>query len=316
MECGTKRPFATREDAEAQMKQVIWMNHVRGQDERSVGLNAYPCSQCSHWHYGHAPSVPLVYHYTTAEHLDAIIDSGCLKPARPKLITRQERRKLFSSRLTPIERNHMRRCIEEPVPLLWFSRNQDWEYSSGDSHGRAKAEINGGGLLRFGVSASVAKLRWSDYLTRNQIPSDLRDCIARYGDPCEWLATDEAVQLPLGNAPRWNVVRTVEVYCDERWQFLDDAADAFDAYISNREEVYRVARKTLDEKANALVEHLQAGDTMDVWHALDLNSLTEPERILWKDFVRWRWLKKEDESSRPDRSSARAASRDRQGRTG
>jgi hypothetical protein len=54
--------------------------------------------------------------------------------------------------------------LVELDPLLWFSRDAEWEHSvkiTGHP-GRENNEIGRGGLLRFGVRASFAKLRQSD----------------------------------------------------------------------------------------------------------------------------------------------------------
>src|ERR1041384_2309967 len=167
MECGTKVKHPTREDAVEHLKQLVWVNHSRKQDDRSKGLNVYPCGQCGCFHVGHTESQPLVWHYTIVDpYLDRILASDALKPAKP----RRPPRAVLDD-LTPEGRAYALSFFSEPVPLLWFSRNPEWEYSvikirmsSEDDDrkrtviGRAMTEVMGGGLLRFGVYASYAKL--------------------------------------------------------------------------------------------------------------------------------------------------------------
>ena len=48
-----KISHTTRDDAEAALKSVVWMNQSRGESDRSAGLNVYPCDGCDGWHFGH-----------------------------------------------------------------------------------------------------------------------------------------------------------------------------------------------------------------------------------------------------------------------
>jgi hypothetical protein len=44
--------------------------------------------------------------------------------------------------------------------------------------------MSGQGLVRFGVPASAASLRWGDFLDRNPMPVELRDAMTRRGNLC------------------------------------------------------------------------------------------------------------------------------------
>ena len=132
------------------------------------------------------------------------------------------------------------RTFLEREQLLWFSRNQRWEHSIDDPT-REAIEWAGEGLLRFGVPASVARLRWPDYLSRNRTDPWLRNYFTARADPTEWLATDKPVPL--------DKVERTEVYFDDRWAAIEDVADdAFDRYLEERPDVYEAARKTATKK--------------------------------------------------------------------
>src|SRR6185503_16163668 len=99
------------------------------------------------------------------------------------------------------ERGRERTKWPELEPLLWFSRRTDWEpsvikfepskpFPPAPPRGRCWDEVSGDGLFRFGVFASVARLRWGDFLNRNPMPKELRDAMTRRGNPTEWLATN------------------------------------------------------------------------------------------------------------------------------
>src|SRR5438067_368328 len=120
----TKIRHETRDQALEHVKALVWKNHVARRSERSAGLAPYPCEHCSAWHVGHQKALPLVWHYTVGRYLDAIVESGVLKPAPPRTMSRKALRSL-----TQEEREYLRRMLHEPAPLLWFSRNPVWEYS-------------------------------------------------------------------------------------------------------------------------------------------------------------------------------------------
>ena len=261
MTCGTKIRHATRDEAIAHIKQLVWKNHVAGESGRSVGLAPYPCDQCDSWHVGHQNTTPLAWHYTVVHHLDAIMAAGALKVPAPRVLPRKVLRPLDQrARLAA-------KVVEEPEPLLWLSWNDEWDHSviKAKPFGRASSEILGGGLLRFGVPACFAKLRWSDYLARNPTPPAIRDAMAVRGNPSEWLATDEDIPL--------DRVRVIQVYFRGSWVALDDAADDFDRYLDGRESVYRAAQESLKRKLATVVS---------VETAMEV-EFTEAERILFED---------------------------------
>jgi hypothetical protein len=269
----------TRIDAVEHQKSLVYANHVARTPERSKGLNVYPCDMCNSWHVGHADTGPAVYHYTPMTYLDAILDSGVLRALPPRVFTKKSLRGL------PRETQRQLKLIEEPAPLLWFSRNPEWDYSvikslrrrnkNGNHVGRevlinrrSDLEVAGGGLLRFVVPAWCAKLRWSDYLARNPTPPFARDEMARHGDPVEWLCTDEDVPLTR--------VRDIQVYYRSVWTPVADVSDDdFGVYIAGRPAEYAAAMQSLNVKMDVVVA---TGQEEEV-------SLTEPEQVLFQDFL-------------------------------
>ena len=310
-ECGDKIRHPTRDDALAHIKRLVWRNQSTEHPERSVGLTAYPCAYCQLWHVGHQRSTPLVWHYTVVRLLDQILASNALMPPRPRLVfnvdtVAAEVRRRYPDGCLPLSRSFVRRgqahplppVVEVPVPgtgfrlrasrfsveldpLLWFSHDPDWEHSvriTGHS-GRENNEIGGGGLLRFGVRASFAKLRWSDYLARNTTPPRMRDALAGMGNPTDWLATDEA--MPLAN------VHAIEVYYRGHWMPVADVTDdEFDRYLDERPRVYAAARESLMSKL-ALVSHDGVGR---------LPEMGEAEAVLYEDA----WWRQRDAASEFD----------------
>src|SRR5687768_3100833 len=129
MTCGTKIRHADRDQALAHIKQLVWKNHVAGQSERSARLAPYPCDQCGAWHVGHHESTPVAWHYTVVTYLDSILAAGALKVPRPRRWPRDILRPLRQ------EVRIAAKAFEEPAPLLWLSRNPDWEHSVSKTHG-------------------------------------------------------------------------------------------------------------------------------------------------------------------------------------
>ena len=83
-----KISHATRDEAEAALKSVVWMNHSRGESARSAGLNVYPCDDgCDGWHFGHQHSIAIVWHYTIGKLAERILASGELRPRRAQKLT-------------------------------------------------------------------------------------------------------------------------------------------------------------------------------------------------------------------------------------
>src|SRR5687767_1941715 len=86
----------TRDAAMKHVKDLLAWNHAHGEDERSEGLEPYPCDQCPAWHVGHAKQAPLVYHYTLVRALDGILKDEALRPAPPRgpVLSRKQTRQL------------------------------------------------------------------------------------------------------------------------------------------------------------------------------------------------------------------------------
>ena len=274
--CGTKVKHATRDEALAHVKALVAHNHATGQSDRSIGLAPYACDECGSWHVGHHPTAPLVYHYTCVVYLEDIERSGKLKPTKARAITVSEKLVKVSPKRSAIRRV----VLPEPEPLLWFSSNLVWEASVSKiddravlrdngariQPGRASNECLGGGLLRFGVPATLAKLRWADYLQRNPCPPWERHHMEQIGDPREWFATDEPVPM--------DRVRTIEVFYRGSWIDMASTPDDFEDYLTERGAEYEGAWKTLLEKARA------SGGEGSL-------ALTPTERILWDDARMW-----------------------------
>lgn len=238
---GTKIKHPTREAALDHIKSLVWKNQVHGRSDRSAGLAPYPCEACNAWHVGHAATTPLVWHYTVKRYLDAILSSDCLRPAPSRRVAKQDLRSVSQSvRVRLLQLN-------EPAPLLWFSHNREWEYSvikTDPPWSRARTEISGRGLLRFGVSASCAKLRWYDYLRLNRTSRAMRAALSATGNPAEWLATNDPVPL--------DQVRAIEVYCDDAWRSVTEVEDVhFDAYLAARPDAYKRALAALHDRLGA-----------------------------------------------------------------
>ena len=263
-----KVAHATRAAALQHVKDLVWKNHTAGQAGRSKNLNVYPCDACGAWHVGHASVAPSIYHYTFGKKLDAILAAGALWPAPGRYHDRRGLPQADRLRL---------KILDEPEPLLWFSRNAVWDYSvmKGETdkkgrdrtlHYRSDLELAGEGLIRFAVPSWCAKLRWSDYLQRNRTPAWMRDSMAHYGDPREWLCTDEAVSL--------DVCRSIDVFYRGAWIPVDRMdEDHFDAYLAGRRDEYAAAA----ERVNA---RIAAGDLPSPDEALP-----DADVILWDDMA-------------------------------
>jgi hypothetical protein len=220
-----KQAFATRDDALAAMKQLVFDNHVRGRDARSAGLNVYPCDPCDGWHIGHSSlQTPTIYHYDVMSAFDAIEAAGALRPPKPTRIPTHKRRAYTGAQLA----RHLE--TEERAPMLWFSWNAAWTFLNvphpGTFVGQAIAARMGEGLMRFAVPAWVAKLRWSDYLRRNDTPRWMRAIMADEGNAAEWLATDQPVPL--------DDVRSIEAWYRGRWINAAELPDDFDDWLTEQ----------------------------------------------------------------------------------
>jgi hypothetical protein len=271
-----KIAHVTREDALAHLKALVWKHESRGESQRSRGLAVYPCDRCEAWHVGHQPSIALVWHYSIGTMLDRILDAGELRPRRPQKVTARHLR-----HMSPKQRSRARRMWNEQAPLLWFSRNKDWEHSvikiapsrpfpPYPPAGRCWNEMSGEGLIRFGVPASLATLRWGDFLDRNPMPIALRDAMTRRGNPTEWLATSEAVPLER--------CRAIEMYYRGAWTPIADIdPDDADRYFEQRYAAYEEGWNSLLEKLGGL-ERVASGELFTPQAALN-----EVEAILYAD---------------------------------
>jgi hypothetical protein len=272
--CGNKIQHATRDDALEHIKRLLWQNDVRGQQDRSAGLQPYPCDECGAWHVGHRADSPLVYHYTTMPYLDPILESDELRPAKPRFVPRKVLRQVPQD-----ARVHLQQ-LSEQAPLLWFSRNKEWEYSvdkrMNKTIGRAQTEVLDGGLLRFAVPASFAKLRWYDYIVRNKVSTSVRRMMTQRGDPNDWLATDEPVPL--------KYVRAIEVYMYRWLPVADVDDDLFARYIRGRRREYDVAWESMKHK---VAEARKTGRATENPNEVEVClSFTEAEYILYTDAKR------------------------------
>ena len=246
--------YESKAEAERVMKGVVYRNHLNGNDHRSKGLNVYHCDECDRFHYGHLPSVPLLYHYTTGQFAVQILEAGFLRADPPRFYDHSGRR--FTRRVGQGSQ------LDEPFPLLWFSRDPYWEYSvlkgeyrflvpCSEPFGGSEKEVvcaqyqytlygvaahdnhRFHGVYRFAVYPSVAPLRWSDYLALNPTPNEMRNGMSMRGEPTNWCATDQRVDL--------DKVVSVEVFIKGQWRDFYELTDAdfdFDAYVASRTDAY------------------------------------------------------------------------------
>jgi hypothetical protein len=279
-----KLKHATRDSALDHVKSLVWKNHIAGNDARSAGLTPYPCEHCGAWHVGHEQTAPLAWHYTVKKYLDEILNDDALLPPLPHITSRQELNSLPQHLRMALKR------FDEPAPLLWFSRNPLWEHSVVKTRkpwGMARNETMGRGLLRFGVPASYAKLRWPDYLRLNHPHPKLVESMVTRGNASEWLATDEPVPL--------SAVRAIEVYIQGNWVSVTDIEDEeFDTYISTRAQVYREAAVSLNRKMDQ--HNVRFTEAQPAHHVVDPTQpadyrynqdhdiiLTEAEHVIYQD---------------------------------
>jgi hypothetical protein len=146
------------------------------------------------------PTTPraLRWHYTIGLHFRSISNDGAIVPA--------------TAHVDPPER-----------PIVWFSANQDWEPTA--AKGIVVAGVRrtatfeetyqvGGGLVRIGVTPSVAKYDWHTLQRRGRIPRAVATGLVRAAndmgaDPAEWFGTFAPV-----SRDRWSAV---DVWEDGAW---------------------------------------------------------------------------------------------------
>jgi hypothetical protein len=201
MACRTNKiEYPTRDAALAEQHTLVYHNHVRHNDHKSALLNVYPCPHCNAWHLGHLPQSPTVYHFDTMPRL-----ARALTPTKRKL-PKLWRRQLTGSLLQRVIAH------QEKQPMVWFTWQPDWDLTTMPHPGLFLSGVVPhlrDGFVRIGCPASVAQLRWSDYLTANHTMRFHRDEVAKHGNPSEWLATPTTVPP--------SAVRSVDVFYRGAW---------------------------------------------------------------------------------------------------
>jgi hypothetical protein len=221
MACRTgKIEHQTSDQAFAHVRDLEYKNACAGNDLLSIGLGAYPCRWCKHWHVGRR-DIPTCYHYDTCAVLDTMTDDIALTPDKPRSMPGSVRRQNSGAMLAIYQ------LAEEREPLTWFTWSADWDRRGAPHLGtftsRPAEQRSAEGLIRIGVPASVVSLRWSDYLARNNTPGKLRHILASYGDPSNWLATDQPVPSRL--------VRSIEAWYRGAWIDANEAPDDYDVWL-------------------------------------------------------------------------------------
>ena len=218
MACPTgKVEHPTREAALDAQKRLVYDNHLRGRSHLSAGLSRLPVPAfVGAWHVGHEPQTPTCYHFDVVSALDDILTANALVPAPPVCFSQQTKRHL-PSRIMALTFD-----VEERTSMSWFTWNGGWDFSCAPHPGvflnYAVAERRAEGLIRVSVPASIVRLRWSDYLTRNRTTRRRRSYFTEKGNPALWLATDAPVPL--------STVRAVEVWYRGAWVNVVDIVDS------------------------------------------------------------------------------------------
>jgi hypothetical protein len=210
----------TRDAALTHMRELEYKNSLHGHDLLSVGLSAYPCRECGHWHVGRR-HVPTVWHYDTVAVLHAMTDTVALTPEKPRRLSTRARRRHTGSMLALLLH------FEEHASMVWFTWNETWDFSCAPHPGvfvsRSVAQRPGEGVVRIGVPASVITLRWRDYVQRNGEPRAMAKRIAQM-DRADWLATEQPVPFRL--------VRSMEAWYRGVWVDARTLDDDFDRWLA------------------------------------------------------------------------------------
>ena len=293
----------TREEALEHLKKLVFRNASTGQSAESRGLHVYACDACGSWHVGHAPKT-LVWHYAPATLLDTVLETDRLPvpppmayyPLNPEARRTGSDTRNLSVRLSRSFLERYRRRMPEKVrvyfpwlgeeltlpkhhivrhPVLWFSRNQRWDYVMSTTPAmlikRSALEVGGQGLVRFGISPSLAPLRWGDYQKLNPMSEDATMMMEFSGEPGDWLAAD--ADIPLEKIER------IEVYFNGEWVAVDDVdPEAFEAYVAGREAAYKAAYESMSAK-----QSLATGDKRAPQEYMDLMTV-RPHRTIRKLF--------------------------------
>lgn len=311
----------TREAALEHLKQLVFRNASVGQSADSRGLQVYECEACGSWHVGHAP-VALVWHYAPATLLDTVLEKDVLPVPPPTafLPIDQSTRRLGADTRhlsVPLGKAFLKRYATRlpnmvPVyvpeagcrvplskdllivhPVLWFSRDSRWDYLMSTTPAmlirRSSLELSGQGLVRFGVSPSLAPLRWADYQKMNPVSEEMSAQMEFTAEAGDWLASD--ADIPIDRIQR------MEVYYQGAWTAVDAVdPDAFAEYLASRQAVYEEAQRSVvrkqavapDAKApREMTRLLQLRPHMTLRKLIDwqieLLQLDEAERIVFED---------------------------------
>jgi hypothetical protein len=220
MACSTgKVEHPTRESAFGHVRELEYKNSRNGNDLLSVGLGAYPCRECRHWHVGRR-RIPTVYHYDTDAVLDAMTDAVALMPEKPRRLPKHLRRQNTGRMLA------LMLDLEEHASMVWFTFNDAWDFSGAPHPGvfaTRSAARSGKGVVRIGVPASIITLRWHDYVQRNG-PARARAKAIAQMDRSDWLATDQPVPSRL--------VRSMEAWYRGAWVDAGALDDDYDAWLT------------------------------------------------------------------------------------
>jgi hypothetical protein len=220
MACSTgKVEHPTRESAFGHVRELEYKNSRNGNELLSVGLGAYPCRECRHWHVGRR-QIPTVYHYDTVSILDAITDTVVLAPERPRRLPKHLMRRNTGRMLALLL------DLEEHAPMVWFTHNDAWDFSAPPHPGALATRaypFSGKGVIRVGVPASIITLRWHDYVQRNR-PRRVSAKAIAHMDRTDWLATDQPVPSRL--------VRCMEAWYRDRWVDVETLDNDFDRWLA------------------------------------------------------------------------------------
>ena len=219
-----KIEHATRDDALEAQKRLVWSNRSRGTDEKSAGLNVYPCEHCGAWHVGHSRrQTPLVYHYDHFVAHHGILYFDALVPPKPLRVHKLLKRMHSGADL------QMMLDAQEVVGMTWFTWESHWDFTCLPHPGAflfdGQMPRVSEGVLRVVAPAFVAKLRWSDYIERNNTPRGYRKFLAARGNPAQWLATDAPVPLSDFHA--------LEIWYQGAWVSVNSLSeDELDAWVA------------------------------------------------------------------------------------
>jgi hypothetical protein len=137
-----------------------------------------------------------LYHYTVADYLPAIFDSGKIKPAKAFL-------------------------PKNARPAVWFSTNPVWEETANkmymDENDRLHlgtketTHILGGGLARIEIDPEAAPYTWADYRRKSREGERYLDALEKNaGNPEEWRLSYKSI-----HRKKWKSVQVWDSIKDE-----------------------------------------------------------------------------------------------------